>query len=69
MVGLVEEAPDGDLQIDHGPEDTALEPSFGELSEEALHRVEPGTDVGVKWKVKRSWRASQARTLGCLWAA
>jgi hypothetical protein len=26
-------------------------------------------DLGVKWKVKRSWRASQARALGCLWAA
>ncbi len=21
----------------------------------------------VKWKVQRGWRASQARTLGCLW--
>ena len=26
-------------------------------------------EVGVKWKVQRGWRASQARTLGCLWAA
>jgi hypothetical protein len=25
--------------------------------------------VGVKWKVQRGWRASQARTLGCLWVA
>ena len=25
--------------------------------------------VGTKWKVKRSWRPSQARTLACLWAA
>jgi hypothetical protein len=24
-------------------------------------------EVGVKWKVQRGWRASQARTLGCLW--
>ena len=31
------------------------------LSQEAL--------VGVKWKVQRGWRASQARTLGCLWVA
>jgi hypothetical protein len=23
--------------------------------------------VGVKWKVARGWRASQATTLGCLW--
>ena len=28
-------------------------------------RHEP--EVGVKWKVQRGWRASQARTLGCLW--
>ena len=26
-------------------------------------------EVGVKWKVKRSCRSSQGRTLGCLWAA
>src|SRR5665647_815575 len=26
-------------------------------------------DVGVKWKVKRGLRSSQARTLACLWAA
>jgi hypothetical protein len=26
-------------------------------------------DVGVKWKIKRGWRASQAMTFGCLWAA
>jgi hypothetical protein len=26
-------------------------------------------EVGVKWKVQRGWRPSQARTLGCLWTA
>ena len=26
-------------------------------------------EVGVKWKVQRGCRASQARTLACLWAA
>ena len=25
-------------------------------------------EVGVKWKIQRGWRASQASTLGCLWA-
>jgi hypothetical protein len=25
-------------------------------------------EVGVKWKDQRGCRASQARTLGCLWA-
>ena len=24
-------------------------------------------EVGMKWKVQRGWRASQTRTLGCLW--
>src|SRR5947208_15788062 len=26
-------------------------------------------EVGVKWKVQRGWRMSQAWTLGCLWVA
>src|SRR5262249_26766604 len=26
-------------------------------------------EVGVKWKVQRGWRTSQASTLGCLWVA
>src|SRR6266404_3831552 len=26
-------------------------------------------EVGVKWKVQRGWRVSQASTLGCLWVA
>src|ERR1700676_2730143 len=39
---------------------TAKKPSTA-FSHEAL--------VAVKWKVTRGWRASQAITLGCLWAA
>ena len=69
VVVLGEEAVDGGLQVDDGVEDAALEAPLGELGEEALDGVEPGAEVGVKWKVKRGWRASQARTLGCLWAA
>ena len=26
-------------------------------------------EVGVKWKVQRGWRDSQASTFGCLWVA
>ena len=26
-------------------------------------------DVGVKWKIQRGWRDSQAKTLGCLCVA
>jgi hypothetical protein len=36
-----DEAVDGDLQIDEGMEASALQSPAGELSEEALDRVEP----------------------------
>ena len=42
---------------------------FESLREEALDGIEQEQEVGTKWKVKRSWRPSQARTLACLWAA
>ena len=47
-------------------EDAALQPSPGQLGEEALDGVSQEHDVGVKWKVQRGWRASQARTFACL---
>lgn len=37
-----------------------------EDGEKAFDSVEPGAHVGVKWKVKCSWRWSHWRTLGCL---
>jgi hypothetical protein len=37
---------DGGLQIDDGAEYTARQAPLGELGEEALHRVEPGTGSG-----------------------
>ena len=90
LVVDVDEAVDRLLQVDERMEDAMLEPSSGELGEEALDGIQPskarrpsirsleGTrpagrggehEVGVKWKVQRGWRASQALTLVCLWAA
>ncbi len=37
------EAIDGGLQVDHGHEDAALQAALGELGEEALDGVEPGS--------------------------
>ena len=39
--------------------------SFAKKPSTALSQEQ---EVGTKWKVKRSWRPSQARTLACLWA-
>src|SRR4028118_1803005 len=42
LVGRLEEAVDGDLQLVDGAEDAALQSSFGEFGEEALDGVQPG---------------------------
>lgn len=42
LVGLIDEAVDGSLQVDEGVEDAAFETSSAELGEEALDGVEPG---------------------------
>ena len=65
VVGLVEEAVDGDLEVDNGAAAFQFE-SFAKKPSTALSQEQ---EVGTKWKVKRSWRPSQARTLACLWAA
>src|SRR3546814_10860201 len=41
-VVLAHEAVDGGLEVDDGVEDAALEPSPGELGEEAFDSIEPG---------------------------
>ena len=43
LVGVLNEAVDGDLEIDDRAEDAALQSSPGELGEEAFHGVKPGT--------------------------
>ena len=62
---LLEEAVDGGLKINDRVEDAALQPPLGELGEEALDGVEPGAEVGVKWKVKRCG----GRAIGAPWGA
>lgn len=42
VVGFREEAVNGDVEIVDGAEDAALQPSSGELGEEALDGIEPG---------------------------
>ena len=69
VVGLIDVAVDGGLEVDDGSKDAALQSALGEGGEEGLDRVQPEQEVGVKWKVKRGWRSSQAITLGCLWVA
>ena len=41
LIGLVEEAVDGSLEVDHGSKDTTFQSLLGELGEEALHGIEP----------------------------
>lgn len=43
IVCLCDEAVDGDLKIDDGLEDTALQSALGKFGEEPFDRVEPGT--------------------------
>ena len=68
-VGFGDEAVDGGLQLDDRGEHAAFQPAVGELGEEALDGIQPRGEVGVKWKVQRWCRSSQARTLGCLCVA
>ena len=42
VVGLVEEAVDGDLEVDNGAEDAAFQAPLRELREKALDGIEPG---------------------------
>ena len=39
---------------------------FDSLAKKPSTALSHEQEVGVKWRVKRSWRSSQARTLGCL---
>ena len=68
-VVLGEVAVDRRLQLDDRAERAALEPPAGERRENVSTAFSQEPEVGVKWKVQRGCRASQARTLGCLWAA
>ena len=66
---LCEETVDGGLEVDDGAEDATLQPSLGELGEEALHGIEPGAGGGREVEGEARMAVEQARTFGCLWAA
>ena len=68
-VGLGEVAVDGGLEVDDGAEDAALQRRLVSVAKKVSTALSQEQEVGVKWKVKRGWRASQAITFGCLWAA
>jgi hypothetical protein len=55
LICLCEEAVDSGLEIDDGSEDATFQAPLGQLGEVTLHGVEPGAQVGVKWKTKRTW--------------
>ena len=56
---------DGSLQVGDRAEDAAADALAGHVAKEVFERVSHETEVGVKWKVQRGWRDSQANTLGC----
>ena len=53
IVGLVDEAVDGGLEVGDGAEHATLETASGKLGEEAFDGVRQEQEVGVKWKVQR----------------
>jgi len=60
---------DGGLQVDQRAEDAALQSPADEGGKEGFHRIGPGAGSRREMKHPAGCRASQARTLGCLWAA
>ena len=56
---------DRGLQVGDRAEEAAADALPGHREKEALD----GVEFGMKWKVQRGWRASQASTLGCLYVA
>jgi hypothetical protein len=59
-----EEAFDGVLEFDPRVEDAALEQRLPSLAKKPSTALSHEAEVGVKWKVKRGCRSSQARTFG-----
>ena len=64
IVGLRDEAVDGDLEFDDAAEDTALQSLLGEFGEEAFYGIQPR--ARGRWKAKRGCLSSHCLTFGCL---
>ena len=77
IVGFLQEAVDGGLEIDNRAEDPAFEAAPGQLGEEALDRVEPGgrgrgemeDEPRMPAEPGANPRFREGRLLGCLWVA
>ena len=69
IVGFLQEAVDGGLEIDNRAEGTAFEAAFGQFGEEALDRIEPrGRGRGVmEDKAGVVGRARHAPWRACAW--
>ena len=66
VVGLVDEAVDGGLEVDDGAEHAASEPAPGQLGEEALDAVEPGRRGGREVKNEPGVALQPIHDLGML---
>ena len=64
---LGEVAVDGGLEVDQRAEDAAAQAARVMAEKKVSTAFSQEPEVGVWWKVQRSCRSSQARTLGCLW--
>src|SRR5947209_19025902 len=53
---------DSGLQVDDRAEDASAAALPGYFGKEVLPALSQEAEVGVKWNVQRSWRASQAST-------
>ena len=60
---------DGSLEIGNRAEDAAADALGVILEKKFSTAFSHEADVGVKWKIQRGWRDSQAKTLGCLCVA
>src|SRR3954462_6346044 len=69
MVGLVEIAVDAAWRSTTERNTPRFSRRLVSVAKKVSTALSQEHEVGVKWKVKRGWRASQASTLGCLWAA
>lgn len=69
LVVLGYETIDRGLEVGDGARDVVLQASAGSLAKKPSTAFSHELDIGVKWKVQRGWRTTQARTFLCLWAA
>jgi hypothetical protein len=69
VIGLAQETVDGGLQVGDAFEDTALQPTPGQLGKEALDRVEPGGRGRGEVEMKALVSTEPGLNLGCLCVA